>query len=314
MPKRASPNQSNMTPQSSFMTSQTSFIATPLRATMPGRILSVDKHNKLSCDSVNQSGTMVSDNHSASTTESPPTCGQKVTSPSAKYEPDVRRLQSDDSVFTDAPTSPPVMNGDSPALTADRSYCYTVSNEFSTSTLTGDHSSSPVRVAARGRSKGDAHGVECEGEVKIKRMIEKEYVHVQDVSFFEALKKKSDSLSRVIGDGSPPGDTDHRDKKRNRSPFRWSKKRNNSGTGVNTNNNVGNSEPNSPARVGSKLYSDDILPPGGRAVRSTTLPSEILTGGGVGSPSSVKKSSKKKSKSITSFFQVSYTIIRAGSK
>ena len=130
-------------------------------------------------------------------------------------------------------------------------------------------------------------------------MTEREFVHITDISFFDELKKK-----HVIDDSAPPSDGSHRDKKRTRSPFRWSKRPYNSG-GVNTNNNGGSSEPNSPAKDGSKLSSDDLLPPGNRTVRSTTLPSEMLTGGSVGSPTSVKKSSKKKSKSITSFFQVS---------
>ena len=86
VPKRTSPNHSNMMSQISFMTSQTSFIATPLRATMPGRITSVDRQSR---DSVNRSGTYInnskqsetriSNNHSASTIQSPPTAGQNVT-------------------------------------------------------------------------------------------------------------------------------------------------------------------------------------------------------------------------------------------
>ena len=61
-----------------------------------------------------------------------------------------------------------------------------------------------------------------------------------------------------MDDSTPPSD-----KKPTRSPFRWSKRPNNN-YGVNTNNNGGNSEPNSPAKEGSKLSSDDLLPPGGQ--------------------------------------------------
>ena len=111
VPKRTSPNQSNLTSQSSFMTSQTSFIATPLRATMPGRITSVDR-TKQSCDSVDKSGTSTSNdrqtairisNNRSTSTESPPAGQKKTQTPSsAKYESEVR------------PMSP--VNGDSPSV------------------------------------------------------------------------------------------------------------------------------------------------------------------------------------------------------
>ena len=287
VPKKTSPNQSDLTSQSSFMTSQTSFIATPLRATMPGRITSVDR-SKQSCDSVdmsatsisndNQAGIRTSHNHSTSI-ESPP-AGQKVTQApsSAKYESEVQPM---------SPLSPLVNGGSrSVAPPAERSNCNAFSTSKQSETADHDSPSSPCRVGISAR-------VEC-AEVTTKRMTEKEFVHITDIGFFDGLKKK-----HVMDDRTPPSE-----KKRTRSPFRWSKRPNNS-YGVNTNNNGGNSEPNSPAKDGSKLSSDDLLPRGGRAVRSTTLPSEMLTGGGAGSPTSVKKSSKKKSKSITSFFQVS---------
>ena len=203
-----------------------------------------------------------------------PSTGQKVTQTpsSAKYQSEVRPM---------SPLSP-LVNGGSPSVAppAETSNC----NAFSTSQQSETDSPCGERSSAR---------VEC-AEVTTKRITEKEFVHITDIGFFDGLKKK-----HVMDDGTPPSD-----KKRTRSPFRWSKRPNTS-YGVNTNNNGGNSEPNSPSKDGSKLSSGDLLPPGGRAVRSTTLPSEMLTGGGVGSPTSVKKSSKKKSKSITSFFQVS---------
>ena len=84
------------------------------------------------------------------------------------------------------------------AQSADKSYCYThtVSNEFSTSNtdIANHNALSPVRVRAGAGTGGrDRRGCE-EGEVKIKRMIEKEYVHVQDVSYLETLKKKKRPL------------------------------------------------------------------------------------------------------------------------
>ena len=306
------------------MTSQRSFIATPLRATMPGRISTEDRLNRQSCNSVNkretsksnvQSETRISSNSMSlpadQTVMSPP-CG-------VEYKPDVRRLPSADSVFTDisvsqsslvAPRHNPVLPGDVVLFHVDsaddNSYCCVINNESSTSAQPESSSADLKEAGSYSPRERDSGRVES-GEVRTKIMKEKEYVHVQHVSYFEETRKKNDSVSHVIDDSNVPRDVIQHDKKRTFSPFRTSKNIHNSSTAVNTNNNGGNtSEPNTPAKDRSKVGCDDPLRPAGeRKVRSTTLPSDILSRGDVVSPTSVKKASKKKSKSITSFFQVS---------
>ncbi len=229
-----------------------------------------------------------------------------------------QKQRSSPQVSDGSPTSPPIprqmednpvpahaaaLSGDgAPARFNRASYYYVVNNEFSTSVL------EPLPDDQNcGRSPQSGDGVVKCDEVQTKRMIEKEYVHIQDVS--EAVKKKNDSVARVLEDsGSPSGERGGRSKKRTLSPFRWSRNKN-------TNNNVGNSaEPSSPRKEALLRGGGELGWPdggaGGRKVRSTTLPSEMLTAGGSsggsGSPSLAKKSTKKKSKSITSFFQVSF--------
>ncbi len=132
-------------------------------------------------------------------------------------------------------------------------------------------------------------------EVKLKPFIEKEYVHVQDISYSEVKDKNQSVTSTKIGDNDSSAQGLKKDKKRRSSPFRWVRNKNNSSGS--SKKGSGNSLPTSPERSSEGTSQ-------GRTVRSTTMPSEMVSGAGSdsGPGSPIKKSGKKKSKSITSFF------------